>query len=199
MTADEEITVPSPDEIEAPEAETLKKKPGRKSAAEIRAEIEAEVRAELAAEADVSTMREQIRAEMEAERAAIEAKAEADRKLAAEARPIRGTEIDGDPSIEGSITVHFLDDGLTLLGKVWYRGEELTINPGTENWEMAHPVLSMDEYAQEEKWGKRFFRPGPWRGKRLDEIDDEILDDKERAQLAKAQKIREERYGPVLT
>lgn len=171
----------------AENAETPKRRGPRKES-DIRAEVEAQVRAQ---------MEEEIRAQVAAEFAEKEREAEKSRAIAAEARPIKGTDIDGDPTLEGALTVHFVEDGLTLLGKVWYRGEELTINPGTNQWEEAHAVVSLDEYKQEERWGRRFFREGPWRGKRLDEIDDELLDPQERAQLAKAEKIRQQRYGAL--
>lgn len=164
---------------------------------QIREEMEAQIRAEMAEKSEESReeMEAQIRAEMAAEIQAQQAQEARDRAAAAEARPIKGTDVDGDPSVPGSITVHFVDDGLTLLGKVWYRGENLTITPGTQNWAEAHEILKMDEYEQEEKWdGRRFFRAGPWRGKALTEINEELLTDAERAQLAKAEQIRRERY-----
>lgn len=187
MTAENEST-----EAEAP----VTKRRGPRKESDIRAEIEAQVRSETEERVRVE-METRIRAEMQDEFAAKERAAEKSRAAAAEARPIRGSEIDGDPTIEGSITVHFVDDGLTLLGKVWYRGEELTINPHTNQWNEAVEVLTLDEFAQEERWGRRFFRMGLWRGKHLDEIDDESLDEQERLQLAKAAKIREERYGAL--
>lgn len=181
MTAEDDNTTPTP-----------AKRRGPRKEADIRAEVAAEVEAQVRAE-----MEERIRTELAEEFAAKEREAEKSRAVASEARPIKGTDIDGDPTVEGSLTVHFVDDGLTLLGKVWYRGEELTINPGTEQWEEAYAVLSLDEYGQEERWGRRFFREGLWRGKRLDEIDDELLDPQERAQLAKAEQIRQQRYGAL--
>lgn len=171
------------------------KRRGPRKESEIRAEIEAQFRAEM--EAKLEAKEASIRAEIATEMAAKEAAAAKERALAAEARPISGRQIDGDPSVEGSITVHFLEDGLTLLGKVWYRGEELTINPGTENWAAAASILELDEFAQEERWGKRFFRPGVWRGKRLDEIDDPELTEDEKAALKKAAHERDLRYGVV--
>lgn len=190
-----------------PAAKTAARRGPRKES-EIRAELEAELRekifAEMQAEAqpvpavDAEAIRAQIRAEMENE-ARVKAQEEArQREMAAEARPINAREVDGDPTAEGALTVHFVEDGLTLLGKVWYRGEELTIVPGTPQWNEAHSILSMDEFDQEARWGKRFIRAGLWRGKRLDEIVDEELTDAEREQLKKAARLRDERYGPVL-
>lgn len=175
------------------------KKRGPKSKEEIRAEIEAELRAEVEA-----SLREELAAEMRAKAQ----EEEKNRQAASEAKPINGLQITGDISAEGAVTIHFVDDGFTILGKIWYRGEELTVVPETSQWEesmVEFPKGSgsykcfaeLDEFEQEEKWGRRFFRPGLWRGKRLDEIDDETLTDSERAQLAKAQRLREERFGLV--
>lgn len=197
---------------------TPPKRRGPRKESEIRAEIEAEAQAKIEAlEAklaalqedekksseepavlDAEQIRAQVRAEFEEEQRVKEAEAEKRRALAAEAKPISAHAVDGDPKVDGSLTVHFVEDGLTILGKVWYRGEELTINPDTDNWTEAHPVLSMDEYEQEERWGKRFFRPGVWRGKRIDEVDDPELTNEERAQLEKAAKAREARYGSLV-
>jgi hypothetical protein len=33
------------------------------------------------------------------------------------------------------ITVHFIDDSLTALGRLWYRGMQLTLIKGSEGWE----------------------------------------------------------------
>jgi hypothetical protein len=41
------------------------------------------------------------------------------------------------------------------------------------------------------------FRPGPWRGVRLDEIEDEELTPEDRAALAKAAAERDARYGAL--
>jgi hypothetical protein len=93
-----------------------------------------------------------------------------------------------------------LEDGFTAFGKVWYRGEELTLVPGTEKWDKAprrfgKVFVEMDEFEQEEVWGRRLFRPGPWRGKRLTEIEDPEMTEAERAALARAEQKRSSLYG----
>lgn len=170
------------------------KKRGPKSQAEIRAEIEAEMRAEVEA---------QVRAEMEQKMEEERRAAELERAAASDAKPISGFQISGRPDAEGAVTIHFVEDGFTVLGKVWYRGEELSIVPGSQQWEQCPEYRGkmfalLDEFDQEEIWGRRFFRQGPWRGKRLTEIDDPELNDEERAALAKAEQIRNERFGAVL-
>jgi hypothetical protein len=187
------------DEVQGP----VKPKRGPKSRADIEAELRAKIEAETAARVEA-----EVRARIEAEYAEKEREAAEARALAAEARPIAGREIDGDPTDENAVTVHFVEDGLTLLGKVWFRGEELTVNPGTRQWEEVQVVLkggskrnllTLDEDEQIDRWGKRFFREGLWRGKRLTDIDDPELSDEERAALKKAQQIRDEKYGKVAT
>lgn len=174
---------------------TAPKKRGPKSAAEIRAEVEAQVREEVEA---------QVRAEMQQEREKERREAELARVAnSPDTKPVNGFQISGSPDAEGAVTLHFVEDGFTVLGKVWYRGEELSVVPGTPQWEQS-PIYrgkifaELDEFEQEEIWGRRFFRQGPWRGKRLTEIDDPELSDDERSALAKAEQIRMERFGAVV-
>lgn len=172
---------------------TPAKRRGPKSAAEIRAEVEAEMRAEMEAE---------IRAEMQAKFEKDRAEEEFTRQ-ALSSQPVSGFQISGKPDVEGAVTIHFVEDGFTVLGKVWYRGEELTIEPNTAQWKES-PVYrgkifaQLDEFEQEEIWGRRIFRLGPWRGKRLTEISDPELTEADRAALARAEQIRLERFGSVL-
>lgn len=65
--------------------------------------------------------------------------------------------------------IHFVEDGLTALGRMFYRGEELTITEGTKEWEQtlnkhgeSWVLLKSDYVAQIKKWGKEMFKPGPW-------------------------------------
>lgn len=182
--------------------------------AQARAEIEAQIRAEMETKARVEAeQRRQVveaevpsREEIEAEvRAQIEAEQREEaraREMASDAKPVSGRDLDGDPTQPGAVTVHFVEDGFTLLGKVWYRGEELTINEGTEQWEAAlykggpRIVLQLDEFEQEEIYGRRYFREGTWRGKGFD-LTDKDLTEEERRALEKAEQIRMERYGPI--
>ncbi len=84
-------------------------------------------------------------------------------------------EIDETPaSANGdTIVIHFLEDGATALGKLFYRGDELEFVVGSQ----AHRDtfdrngkswldLRFDEFAQAERFGGRImFRNGPWPGK----------------------------------
>lgn len=78
------------------------------------------------------------------------------------------------PGDSGNILIHFLEDGLTALGTVWYRGQELEVAPGSpayrdtcdrRGWSWLE--LRNDEFGQVEKYKKVMFRSGPWPGKSL--------------------------------
>lgn len=78
------------------------------------------------------------------------------------------------PGSPDNILIHFLEDGLTALGQVWYRGQELEFEPGGAAYEDTRDRngfswldLRGDEFAQVERWGKVMFRAGPWPGKSL--------------------------------
>lgn len=71
-----------------------------------------------------------------------------------------------------NILIHFLEDGITANGTVWYRGQELEFVTGSQ----AHRDtfdrqgkswldLRDSEFAQVDKYGKIMFRSGPWPGK----------------------------------
>lgn len=99
---------------------------------------------------------------------------------------------------EKSITVNFVEDGFTALGKVWYRGEELTVQKGSEDWDKTLTPsgvswLELSESEQEERYGRRMFREGRWSGKKYEISDD--LTEEEKAKLLKA---NAERFGDPL-
>lgn len=182
-------------------ASETKPRRGPRKEADIRAEVEAQMRAEVEAQVRAE-MEEKIRREMQEQAEEQRRKDELSRSASSD-KPVTGFQISGNPQAEGSVTIHFVDDGFTVLGKVWYRGEELTIVPGTKQWDQSPEYKGkifavLDEFEQEEIWGRRFFRLGPWRGKRLTEIDDPELTEAERNALAKAEQIRNERFGAVV-
>lgn len=82
---------------------------------------------------------------------------------------------DGDltaPGADGNIHIHFLEDGITALGKVWYRGQELEFEPGSQAYRdtcdrtgWSWLSLRDDDFAQVERWGTVKFRSGPWPGR----------------------------------
>lgn len=93
---------------------------------------------------------------------------------------LSGKRDDGEPELEklanpgdgGNIVIHFLEDGLTALGKVWYRGQELEFEPGSKAYKDTFNrhgktwlELAGNDFAQVDRWGKVMFRLGPWPGK----------------------------------
>jgi hypothetical protein len=69
------------------------------------------------------------------------------------------------------VLIHFAADGLTSLGQVWYRGQELEIVIGSGAYQdtcdrTGWSWLSLvdDEFGQMNRWGRVMFRRGPWRG-----------------------------------
>lgn len=139
--------------------------------ARLRAEIEARVRAEIAATTPVD---------------------EAD-ALIPEYTP-------APQDADDVVIIHFVEDGLTALGKTWYRGEEMRIVPGSEEWNLlldknGNTWLFLDEDQQIARWGHRYFRDGPWRGQSFD-LDDPLLNDEERATLARIAAGQQTTYKP---
>ncbi len=79
-----------------------------------------------------------------------------------------------EPGAQGNVLIHFLEDGFTALGQVWYRGQELEVAPGSGAYadtcdRLGHSWLELrhDEFGQVERFGKVMFRAGPWPGKPL--------------------------------
>jgi len=65
------------------------------------------------------------------------------------------------------IAVHFIEDGLTALGQVWYRGQVLRMAVGDAVWAktLGHDGsswLELSKQRQIEVYGKQFFDYGPW-------------------------------------
>lgn len=126
---------------------------------------------------------------------------------------------DPEPEVEqptdgDSIVIHFLEDGLTVNGRVRYRGDELefplasaayrdTFNRHGRTWlDLRH-----DEFAQADRWGKIMFRNGPWPGKTYAdgkwetmraEKGDAMLAPPSAAEIEAAEKARRNRLAPRL-
>jgi hypothetical protein len=73
---------------------------------------------------------------------------------------------------EEVIRIHFLEDGLTVNGRVMYRGDELEFPVGGRAHKDTYNRtgyswldLRNDEFAQVDRYGKIMFRNGPWPGK----------------------------------
>ncbi len=110
-----------------------------------------------------------------------------DGELTAEQRRIRDLENqlalergrkDPEPELEvapaggGNIVIHFINDGLTALGKVWTRGQELEFAPNSPAYRDTCDRLGRswlrhvdDPATQETLWKEVKFRRGLWPGK----------------------------------
>ena len=115
---------------------------------------------------------------------------------------------------DNPIRIHFLEDGFTALNKVFYRGEELefdresqaykdTLNKRGESW----LDYRYDEFGQVDRWGRIFFRNGPWPGKTYadgtwenlrSEKGEGTIPPPTQEQLDRAEKLRQRREAPTL-
>jgi hypothetical protein len=80
-----------------------------------------------------------------------------------------------DPGIPGyaqpqqgreTVLIHFVEDGLTAFGQVWFRGQELEIEVGGLRWAEAVKWILLDDFQQMTRWKRIMFRRGPWPGLR---------------------------------
>lgn len=118
------------------------------------------------------------------------------------------------PGDEGNILIHFLEDGLTVLGKVMYRGDELEFDPNSQAYRDTFNRLGQtwldlrhNEFGQVDRWGKIMFRSGPWPGKSYaDGTFESLRGEREGVsikpptaeELAAAEKARAKRAAPRL-
>lgn len=125
------------------------------------------------------------------------------------------TELPAAAVSTGTIRIHFLEDGLTALGRIWYRGEELEVVPGSPEYAdtcdrngRSWLELRDNEFAQVERWGHIKFRSGPWPGRTLADAgriafeplravsgDAKVAPPTEE-ELAKAERLRSRRGAP---
>jgi len=87
-------------------------------------------------------------------------------------------EIEFEPPVEGTenIRIHFVSNGFTALGQVWYVGQELEFTPGSQAYQdtcdrygRSWLELRDDPAGQEAKYGAVKFRSGAWPGLSLEE------------------------------
>lgn len=74
-----------------------------------------------------------------------------------------------NPGDEKNILIHFVRDGFCELGTVWYRGQELELEPGTPAYAGAKKWANLSADEQEEIYGDVYFRKGEWKGKTYEE------------------------------
>jgi hypothetical protein len=84
----------------------------------------------------------------------------------AETARFEAAQPDYQPTEGAAVLIHFIEDGLTAFGQVWYRGQELEIGPEHPRWEEARGWITLTRYQQVDRWGRQFFEHGPWPGRR---------------------------------
>lgn len=80
-------------------------------------------------------------------------------------------EADKDPN---SVLIHFVDDGFTAFGSIWYRGQELAVKRDSDHWNESVDTkgaswLDLTEADQQRRYGRVYFREGPWPHERPDD------------------------------
>jgi hypothetical protein len=87
--------------------------------------------------------------------------------LAANARveqEIADFSVQHDPSRQ-KVHIHFMVDGFTWAGQVWYAGQEVEIGPEHPRWASALPWIRLTKAEQFQRYGKVFFDAGPFPGR----------------------------------
>lgn len=125
-------------------------------------------------------------------------------------------EADDSAPVDGEvIRVHFLEDGLTVNGKIMYRGDEMEFVVGSQAWKDTFDRfgrstwldLRRSEFDQVDRWGKIMFRGGPWPGKTYAdgrwetlraEKGDATVPPPSDEEIAAAEKARQRRSAPRL-
>lgn len=118
------------------------------------------------------------------------------------------------PGDASNILIHFLEDGFSALGRVFYRGEELEFEVGSRAYEDTFNKRGEswldyrnDEFGQVDRWGKIFFRNGPWPGKTYRDGTYEALKNEKgegsvpppsKQQIEAAERARKRRAAPHL-
>lgn len=69
------------------------------------------------------------------------------------------------PSETEAILIHFVEDGFTFAGQVWYTGQEIQIGPDHPRWQEVLPWILLTRFEQVERYGKQYFDRGPWPGR----------------------------------
>lgn len=76
-----------------------------------------------------------------------------------------------NPGDEKNILIHFVRDGFCELGTVWYRGQELELEPNTPQYNAAKKWALLDPAEQEALFGAQFYRQGSWKGKEWEDAE----------------------------
>lgn len=69
------------------------------------------------------------------------------------------------PTEGEAVLIHFIADGLTAFGQVWFLGQELEIGPDHPRWAEARQWITLSRFEQIARFGEHKFDPGPWPGR----------------------------------
>lgn len=94
-------------------------------------------------------------------------------------------------STEDGIHFHVIKDGFNAFGQIWYRGQELLVNPNGEIAEGTRDRLGNswldlidDPSGQMDQFGDHYLRRGPFKGRKGEVFNDEIAQLDKRRGLA---------------
>lgn len=187
----DDLLAPSAEDV----AETVKPAPKETAAQKRIRELE-----EAVAQAEAAPAEEEVLPELTADQIRI---IELEAKLAQVTAEKAPAQYAATPTGE-TILIHFVEDGFTAQGQLWYRGQELEFEVGGEAHEQTKNRfgvswldMATDVDAQWERYGKEMFRAGPWRGKSWESAVTE--DGNERDVAAAAAKERKRnRAAPLI-
>jgi hypothetical protein len=69
------------------------------------------------------------------------------------------------PTEGEAVLIHFVADGFTAFGQVWFRGQEMEIGPDHPRWAEARRWITLSRFEQVERYGEQKFDFGPWPGR----------------------------------
>ena len=108
-----------------------------------------------------------------------------------------------EENLVGELVVyHFVNDGFTKYGKLWYRGEEIKFDSSSARWQKDRHIFELTAAEQEKKWGKELFRPGSWQGERFEwseEAYEKALSEHDRDAIARLEQAKKAPKTPFLS
>lgn len=126
------------------------------------------------------------------------------RKLAAEAESA-APRYDTTPAKGETILLHFLVDGFTAAGVIWYRGQEVEFVVGSEAYKQQFDRngkswldLLDDPSGQYKRYGQQYYARGPWPGRAWDDDSNLSPEEAAAAKVAAEAERRRGRRAPLI-